>query len=259
MLNSIKNIVSMHRNKGNIEDAYIDVSLGEKVLKLNIYTLKFEKENLENDLLNFEIKRDINLVKEIKEFRVLFEALEKLKIKKGYIEKTERPDFIMQLENKKIGIEITKIYSGNDWVPEKIYEDIKMYNLNNKDALKYIQYKKYTNKIVTYVLKENLVIKPLNKIEDTHILKVKTKNKIFEKVRKMFDEYNNYDMNIILANIVNPKYFDSVENIEKFNDELRFFINHLEANNQNREYAIIMKLDKNWIKFNLNNFTYEIL
>ena len=71
----------------------------------------------------------------------------------------------------------------------------------------------------------------------------------------MFDEYKNYDANIILASIVSPKYFEDFNNIEKFNKELQFYINHLEANFQNKEYILLMKLDKKWIKFDLNNHT----
>ena len=266
MLNSIESIVDLHSDKGNIEDAYVEIHFDDKILKLNTFTLKFTAINAEredtkrwNNKLSSEIKKDFKLAKEIKEFRILFEALEKMKIKKGYIEKTERPDFLLKIDDKKIGIEITKIYSGNDWVPEKLYEDIKMYNMDNKDALGYIEYKKYNNKIVTYSMKENLVIKPLNKKEDIAELKVKTKNKIFEKVRKMFDEYSSYDKNIVLVNIVSPQYFESIDNIQKFNEELQFFITHLEANLADKEYEILMKLDKNWIKFDLGKRTCDIL
>lgn len=118
MLNTIESIIKLHKSKGNIEDAYTDIKLDNKKLKLNIYTLRFkstgdDREEIRkwNNKLNFELKQNRNLEKEIKEYRVLFEALEKLKINKGYVEKYERPDFILEINNKKVGIEITKIYS----------------------------------------------------------------------------------------------------------------------------------------------------
>ena len=118
MLNSIESIIELHNSKGNIEDAYIDIHFDDKILKLNIFTLKFTSVNTEkeetrrwNNRLNFELKKNRNLEKEIKEFRIIFEALSKLKIKKGYIEKAERPDFILEIDNKRIGVETTKIYS----------------------------------------------------------------------------------------------------------------------------------------------------
>ena len=153
----------------------------------------------------------------------------------------------------------TKIYSGNDWASEKLYEDIRAYNLNKEDTLGYIEYKKYNNKIYTYTLKENLVIKPLNKKEDESVLKVKLKNKLLEKIRKMFDEYTQYDINVILANIVSPQYFDSINDIEKFNDEITFYINHLEVNSLDKEYLLLMKAEKKWIKFDLKKHTCDIL
>lgn len=266
MLNSIESIIELHNNKGNIEDAYINIHFDESVIKLNTFTLKFTSNNLKkeelqmwNSRLNYEIKKDRELEKEIKEFRILFEALNKLRIKKGYIEKSERPDFVLEINNKKIGIEITRIYSGNDWIPEKVYEDIKTYNLGKKEVEGYIEYRKYTNKIVTYKIKENLVIKPKENILNKEEIKVKLKNKLLEKVRKMFDEYKNYDVNIVLANIVSKEYFEDLENLENFNKELLFYMNHMEVNTNEKEYLLLMKLDKKWIKYNLNNHTYEII
>ena len=118
MLNSIESIVELHNSKGNIEDAYVNIRFDDKILKLNTFTLKFTSVNTPkeetrwwNSRLNFEIKKNRSLEKEVKEFRIIFKALDKLKIKSGYIEKAERPDFILDINGHKTGIETTKIYS----------------------------------------------------------------------------------------------------------------------------------------------------
>ncbi len=266
MLNSIGDIIELHKHKGNIEDAYINIPFDNKTLKLNTYTLKFVTVNSEknetknwNNILNFEIRKNRNLHKEISEFRILFEAFNKLKIQSGYVLKSESPDFVLERNNKKTGIEITKIYSGNDWVVEKLIDDIKTYSISNKEIDGYIKYKKYTNKIKTYRINGNLVIKPVNKIEDESKLKVKMKNKIFEKIRKMFDDYNNYDNNVILAEIVNSKYLDIIDNLKDFNDELTFYINHLEKEFNEMEYLLLIKIDEAWIKFDLKRHIFTKL
>lgn len=266
MLNSIEDIIELHSSSGNIEDAYIDMHFDDKILKLNTFTLRFKTVNAEkeetklwNNRLEFEIRKNRELYKEIKEFRTLFEAFNKLKIKKGYIEKSESPDFFIERNDVKYGVEITRIYSGNDWAAEKLYEDIRAYGISKKEVPGYIEYKKFNNKIKTYAIKENLIIKPINKNEDTEGLKVKLKNKLFEKVRKLLDEYKIYDNNIILADIVSSEYFEDANNIEKFNEELTYYINHLECAFENRVYILLIKVDKKWIKYDLKNHICDIL
>ena len=161
----------------------------------------------------------------------------------------------MQKDGKSTGIEITKIYAGNDWVPEKIREDIKMYNIDKKYIPRYIELKKYNNKIFTYKIRENLIIRPIIR-DDVKELEVKVKNKILEKIRKMFDDYRNYDTNVILASIVTSEYF---HNIENFNKELRFFIEHLEVNKNGKSYILFIKTKHKLVKFNLNDYSCEVL
>ena len=50
-----------------------------------------------------------------------------------------------------------------------------------------------------------------------------------------------------------------LNNIEKFNQELTFYTNHLEVNTLNKEYILLMKLDSKWLKFDLKNHTCEIV
>ena len=257
-MNSISDIVNLHSSQGEIEDAYLNIHFDETILKLNIYTMVFTSTNAEkwelkkwNDDLNEEIRKDRNLYREIKEFRLLFEVLHKLKVKKGYITKSERPDFILQKDGKMYGIEVTKIYAGNDWAVEKIREDIHQYSIDSKELEGYIEYRKLNNKIVTYKIKENLIIKPIHEnIEQ--ILQIKIKNKIFEKIRKMFDEYSNFDENIILAKIVSPEYFIEMSDIEAFNQEIQFFVSHLEVNfSDSKEYLVLLEMGKKLVKIDI--------
>ena len=87
VMNSIDDIIAFHSAEGNIEDGYMNIHLDEKVLKLNTYTLTVTSNNAEkgetkiwNHALNREIRKDRKLTREIKEFRVLFEVLNHLKI-----------------------------------------------------------------------------------------------------------------------------------------------------------------------------------
>ncbi len=260
MLNSIEDIIELHESEGKIEDAYMDMHFDDKILKLNLYTLKFSTVNAEkedtrrwNNRLNFELKKNRELYKEIKEFRVLFDAFTKLKIRDGYIKKSESPDFILERNGIKTGIEITKIYSGNDWAAEKLKEDIRTYGLKENEVEGYIEYKRFRQKIKTYKVKENLVITPINKCEEE--LKIKVKNKIFEKIRKMFDDYKNYPQNMILAEIKSSKYLD----LENFNEELTFYVNHLEENFEGNEYLLLIKKENKWFKFDLKRHMCEEL
>ena len=88
---------------------------------------------------------------------------------------------------------------------------------------------------------------------------IKIKNKIFEKIRKLFDEYSKYDENIILADIVSPEYFGTVDDIIKFNDEITFYINHLEENFDEKDYILILKIGEKIGKIDLKKHICEVL
>ena len=90
-------------------------------------------------------------------------------------------------------------------------------------------------------------------------INIKIKNKIFEKIRKLFDEYSKYDENIILADIVSPEYFGTVDDIIKFNDEITFYINHLEENFDEKDYILILKIGEKIGKIDLKKHICEVL
>ena len=262
-MNSIDDIIAFHSAEGNIEDGYINIHLDEKILKLNTYTLTVTSNNAEkgetkiwNHALNNEIRKDRKLTREIKEFRVLFEVLHQLRIKSGYVTKMERPDFVLKKEDRTYGIEITQIYSGNDWAVEKVREDIKNYAIDEKELEGYLAYQKYDKKVRTYKLRDNLVIIPQNDKQKSVEYKVRIKNKIFEKVRKMFDDYNTYDTNIVIAKIMSPEYLDDLIDVETFGKELNFFVSHIEGDIEKREYILFVKAGKKLYRFNISKKEY---
>lgn len=267
MISSIENIIELHKNNGDLSEAYKRIHLDEKIFDLNIYTLRIIKGNTNkeeikkwNAIISREIRKDINLHKEIKEYILVFELFKKLKILKGYIQKSEIPDFIYYHKNKKTGIEVTNIYVGNDWVAEKLKEEIPVYKLKSNDLPGYIEYKRYYNRIKTYNIKGNIVIKPIIDkifIED-YISQIK--NKIFEKIRKLAEEYYIFDNNIIFASIISSHYFNSEEQFNKLNEELKYYISHLELSlDKSKSYELILKTKYKWVKFNIKDGTYRII
>ena len=208
---------------------------------LNKYTLRVRRGNMpKNEIREWNIdilrtvKKNRNLTREVKEFVSLFELFEKSKIKSGYIEKTETPDFILTRNNEKTGIEITKIYIGNDWVADKLSEEIKEFRLRKNDLEGYMEYKKYKNRVVTYRIREGLVILPSRKDISVEEYIVELKNKIFTKVRKLIDDYKKFENNII-------------------------FVERMEGNFDNMNAKVILKLDKEFVEFNLSEKNYRIL
>lgn len=263
MINSIDDIINLHSSSGNIEDAYKKIHFDNKVLTLNTFTLRFRKGNTTkeetrkwNITVNNEIKKNRNLQKEIREYNSLFKLFSKLKIKSGYVTKSEMPDFRLERNNKKIGIEITKIYVGNDWVAEKLNEDIQAYKFRRNEIDGYIEYKKYKNKIRTFNIRGGLVIAPMyDEVSmDEYIIEIK--NKLFEKIRKLIDDYDKFDKNIIYAEIVTPKFFNEEEDLKKLNEEIKFYIAHLDGINDSREYELILSTKSRTTIFSLNNGTY---
>ena len=263
MLNSIDDIISLHTSAGKIEDAVKKIHIDNKVLPINTFTLIVTRGNASreefrrwNVTINNEIKKDINMQKEIREFISIFRMFNKLKIRSGYISKNEMPDFVLERNNKKIGIEITRIYVGNDWVAEKLSEDIQAYKLRKNEIEGYIQYRKFQNRIKTYAIRGGIVIAPAYDEVSVNEYIIEIKNKLFEKIRKLIDDYAKYDENIICAEIVTPRFFNSDEEIKQLNEEIKFYIAHLDGINDDNEYKLILSNKEKWTIFNLKNGTY---
>ena len=266
MVSSIENIIELHKSSGNIEDAYIKIHIDEKILNLNIFSLKVtaieaDVEDVEiwNDRISQELKRDRELEKEAKEYASVFELLNKLKIKSGFIQKSECPDFMITKNNQTVGIEVTKIYVGYDWMVEKIEADIKEYRLEKNDIEGYIEYKKAGGKVELFDENGKILLSPklLPKMNEEYQIKIK--NKLYEKIRKQVDEYKQFDLNIIYADITNPEYFDDITDLDSFSKEVVYYINHLDVNMDLATYKLILKMNSKWIELNLNDGSYKLI
>ena len=88
---------------------------------------------------------------------------------------------------------------------------------------------------------------------------VNIKNKIFEKIRKLLDNYQKYDINVIFAEITSPEYFEDITNLDKFSKEIMYYIEHLEGDLSALEYRLIIKINKKWVEINLKDGTYKTI
>ena len=266
MINSTMDILELHQSSGKIEDAYLKIHLDNRIMMLNKYTLRVRRGNAPRQEIkewNLDIyshvKRDRNLTKEVKEFISLFQYLEKAKIKSGYVEKSETPDFIITRNGEKTGIEITKIYIGNDWVADKLNEEIKEFRLRRKDLEGYMEYKKYNERISTYRVRGGLVIEPNTDNISPEDYIVELKNKIFIKVRKLTDDYMQFANNIIFVEVVASDLIKEKFDIVQMSDELNFFVTHIESNFDHVVAKVIIKLGTKFIEYNLSERNYQVL
>jgi hypothetical protein len=265
-MNSIDDIIDLHNSSGSIEGAIKKIHIDDKYMNLNTFTLrvfggnvtKREKRNWDI-AINNAIKRERNLYKEVHEYLTIFEFLNKIEIKNGYIEKSEKPDFILNYNNKKYGIEVSKIYVGNEWVANRINEEIKQYKFRQKELEGYIEYRNYQERIKTFKIRGGLAIMPIaDDISlDEYIIEIK--NKILEKIRKLLEIYDRKDINIILINVISPLYFNEPNEIEQLNKEFKNFIADLKEKFDDKEYYVVLKTTKNWTKFNLKDNEFETL
>lgn len=266
MEDPIYSIIETHKSSGEIKDAYIKVYMDEMILNLNTFTLELKKiRATQKDLkiwngMVFEaLERNKKLQKEVNEFKTIFKLLNKFKIRSGILSKSECPDFVLERKNKKIGIEVTKIYVGYDWLVEKLSKDMEEYKLDSANIEGYIEYKKATDKVEVYNDGKRIILSPKINSELEKEYNANIKNKIFEKIRKLLDNYKKYDINIIFAEITSPEYFDDITDLEYFSKEIMYYIMHLEGDLSILEYRLIIKINKKWIEINLKNGTYKTI
>lgn len=258
-------IIKSHKREGKIEEAYLSIQFKKEKIFYNHFTLrlkrwsgtKFDVDDANGQLLK-RIKRNPQLYKEIREFNLIFRFFKKLKIQSGYLKKSETPDFILERGSKKSGIEVTRIYAGNDWVAEKMHHDIQAYRLQAKELPGYMKQKKYDGKIITYQTQKGIVVKAVKEKENRKEEMIQIKNKIFEKIRKQADDYTKYDENFIFAEIVFTDY-NELERIEELQKEINFFVSHLDIVFGQAEFHLILKLGNTWTDFNLKTGTHIVL
>lgn len=266
MENPIYNILNSHKSSGEIRDAYVRVHMDDMILNLNTFTLKMTKLKASqkdlaiwNGMVDEELERDKRLQKEVNEFVTVFKLLNKFRVRSGVLSKTECPDFVLERKNKRIGIEVTKIYVGYDWLVEKLSKDMEEYKIDGDNVEGYIEYKKASDKIEVYNDGRRIILSPKINPELEEMYNINIKNKIFEKIRKLLDNYQKYDINIIFAEITSPEYFDDITDLDSFSKEIRYYIMHLEESMSSLEYKLIIKINKKWIEINLKDGTYKTI
>ncbi len=258
-----KEIVSCHRSKGYIEESDAITIINDSLVKFNKYTLKLSRIKssavqigLHNAQLLKYIKSNTSIYKEIREYNQLFRFFSKMNITSGYIKKTETPDFELYKMGKSYGIEVTKIYAGNDWVAEKIHNDITAYRLTEDRFKDYMSSSKYSGRVKTYFKNNKINVKALkeNDFKEEEIIQIK--NKIFEKIRKQLDDYQKFDVNYIFAEIVYTGYKEA-HSFEQLNNEIQYFVSHLDANFGNIDFHLILKNGNRFIDFDIKEGTFK--
>ena len=257
-------IISCHKSKGMIEESMGVTIIDNNLVKFNKYTLRISKIKASDVDINYynativkKVKRDSTFFKEIREFNQLFRFFEKLGIRRGYIKKIETPDFEFSKDGITYGIEVTRIYTGNDWVAEKVQNDIVAYKLNGKTFKEYIKKSHYADRVKQHYKNNDVVNVSAIKYEefsDAEVVQIK--NKIFEKIRKQLDDYKKFDFNYIFADIVYSGYkeFNSYDDL---NNEINYFVSHLDVNFGSIDFHLILKVGNSFVDFDLKEGTYK--
>ena len=261
----IKEIINNHKRKGMLEEAICVTIIDNHLVKYNKFNLRIQRLNgsmintsLYNAQVVTEVKRDSALYKETREFNLLFRFFNKLGINKGYIKKTERPDFEFSKDGISYGIEVTRLYTGNDWVAEKLHNEIVAYSLTSKQFKEYVSNSRYHNRIKTTNNDKGIKVEAIKdkNFEEQEIIQIK--NKIFEKIRKQLDDYQKYDFNYIFAEIFYAGY-KQIESYSDLSNEINYFVSHLDANFDKTEFHLILKNGNVYVDFDLKNRNYKFL
>ncbi len=262
----LNKIIKTHIREGNLLEANYETFFNGHKMRYNAFTLRFQKwsesslGNLSyyNACLLRKIQKNSALYKEIREFQFLFRFFEKLHIKDGYLMKRESPDFVLKQNGKQYGIEVTRIYTGNDWAAERVHTDIEALRLNQAGLTKYAKEKKFGGKIKIYKNQNKIVVKAIKDqtLKEEEITQIK--NKLFEKIRKQMDEYTKFDGNYIFAEIVFTGY-QAFSNLHKLNEEIHYFVSHLDVSFGNSAFHLFLKTGNVWTNFDLKTGQYEMI
>ena len=263
--NYVKEIISNHKSKGMLEEATCVTIIDNYLVKYNRYSLRIKRINASSFNINYynskiltEIKKNSNLYKEIREFNLLFRFFDKIGIKQGYIRKIERPDFELSKNGVSYGIEVTRLYTGNDWVAEKFHNEIVANSLTGKKFKEYISNSRYQDRINAYDNNDRVKVTAVKDkcYEQEEIVQIK--NKIFEKIRKQLDDYQKYDVNYIFAEIVYTGY-KQIESYGDLSNEINYYVSHLDTNFDKTEFHLILKNGNVYVDFDLKNRNYKFL
>lgn len=261
----LKEIINYHHNKGLIEDKYVVCIVEDNLVRLNRFTLMLSKLKSSDIDINYYnarvyeyISNDSNLKKEIREFKQFFKFIDKLSIKDGYVKKSETPDFIMFRNGKTYGIEVTKIYAGNDWVAEKVHNDIVAYKLTGQKFKDYVNVHKYSSRFKAIREKGSIKVSAIKNEEYREEEITQIKNKLFEKIRRQIDEYEKFNENYIFAEIVFSGYKE-IKSYEELSEEFNYLVNHLEVNFGENTFHLILKNGNIYADFDLKNGNVRII
>lgn len=258
-------LINGHVNKGEIGNRYAVTIIDNSLVKFDKFTLKLSRLHgshmdmrVQNAQLIKLIKAKSNLYKEIREFNLLFRFFNKLGICEGFIRKTERPDFEFNHNGMNYGIEVTRIYTGNDWAAEKVNTEITSYKMTNEQFYNYIHHGNYNSKVKVEDKNKRHIVKAIKHSEFKEDEINKIKNKLFEKIRKQIDEYDKFDINYIFAEVVFTGYKE-LKDIVKLNEELHYFVSHLDIIWGKNKFHLLLKVGNTFIDFNLRKGTYKII
>ena len=264
--NYAEEIMACHKSKGMLEESMGVTIIDNNLVKFNKFTLRVSKIkasdvdiNYYNAMIIKRIKRDSTFFKEIREFNQLFRFFDRLNIRRGYIKKTETPDFEFSKDGMTYGIETTRIYTGNDWVAEKIQNDIVAYKLSDKTFKEYLKNNRYAGRIRQhYKPSGDVNVSAVKSEEFSSAEVVQIKNKIFEKIRKQLDDYKKFDFNYIFVEIVYSGYKE-ISSYDELNLEIQYFVTHLDVNFGNIDFHLVLKNGNNFVDFNLKDGTYKFI
>ena len=155
--------------------------------------------------------------------------------------------------------EETYLFENSEFITfTQANEEIKEFRLRKNELDGYMMYKKYNEKVSTYKLREGLIILPNTKDITIDDYMVELKNKIFTKVRKLSDEYQKFENNIIFVDVVSSDILRNKFDKNEMCRELNFFVSHIESDFARSNVKVVMKLGSEFIEYNLSRGDYNV-